>query len=79
MVTFDHLPAGKIPPPNSDWDTVIKDYGYDRVSKTEGSGVIIQGLHYEFKKGAILEFRVGENNTDLKYHNSDVINKSVAG
>ena len=57
----------------------VKDYGYDRISKTEGSGVIIQGFHYEFKKGTILEFRVGETNTDLKYNNSDVINKSVDG
>jgi hypothetical protein len=79
VVTFDHLPAGKIPPPNNDWDTVVKDYGYCRISKKEGSGVIIQGFHYEFKKGTILEFRVGENNTDLKYNNSDVINKSEAG
>jgi len=77
LVTFDHEKVGKISPPNNEWDTVVQDYGYDRIAKTEGSAVeITKGELWEFKKGSVIQFIVGDNNTDVKWVPADIINTS---
>jgi len=77
LVTFDHEKVGKIPPPNSEWNTVVQDYGYDRIAKTEGSAVeITNGELWEFKKGSVIQFIVGDSDTDIKWTPTDITNIS---
>lgn len=64
----------KIPSHRNTWDTISREYGFDRVAKSNGSSMkLLRYTIREFRKNSIVKFFVYNRFVDISWNPLDVI------